>query len=345
MQGGPLTSAWLYLFASHLSRDETRKLRWGGDLAESAEMRRAYSAMYGRYFSRALLESRFRLTDFIPLHTNSTTIENGVTVNRIERGDIPDWIAWDPVSGSYVLAEAKGRLTGNDSDFLHQTPRCIKEGKAQFQRVEVRDTYGRKIRTRNWVVANLWSTDERKREPVSLLWGSETGGETLSENEVRRNEVAIRQHRIAKIAIVLGRQNSLHKNANDVGQTIRISIQPSVSDGFDAIQPAWENIERERENLGEETAREAHEDVYVAALITPLGIRPILTEDDIEFVYLAQEKMQYGNEVAMIYGLSRNAVLTERHEGEQWLSTGGIVSPDGTGLFNLKDIDCSLDKH
>ena len=110
MQGGPLTLAWLQLFAAHLSSLEKTELRWSGDLAESAEMRKAYSAIYGRYFSRALLASRFGITDFVPLSRNSTVIANGVTVNRIGRGDIPDWIAWDPVSSCYVLAEAKRQV-------------------------------------------------------------------------------------------------------------------------------------------------------------------------------------------------------------------------------------------
>ncbi len=58
IQGSPLASAWLRLFQDHLSRDDTSELRWAGDLAESAETRRAYSALYGRFFGRAFLASR-----------------------------------------------------------------------------------------------------------------------------------------------------------------------------------------------------------------------------------------------------------------------------------------------
>ena len=63
---------------AHLSSKEMRILRWRGDFAESAEMRRAYSAMYGRYFSRALLASRFGFTDFVPLSRNRTIITSAV---------------------------------------------------------------------------------------------------------------------------------------------------------------------------------------------------------------------------------------------------------------------------
>ena len=344
MQGGPLTSAWLQLFQAHLSSLETGKLRWGGDLAESAEMRRAYSAMYGRYFSRALLASRFGITDFVPLRRNCTQIQGGVTVSRTKRGDIPDWIAWDPVANSYVLAEAKGCLTGNDQNFLYRTPTCIGTGKAQFSRVEVRDSHSRKIRTRNWVAANLWSTDERRRKSVSVLWDPEEDGEDLSGNEIPRNAAAIRGHRIANIAIGLGRPESLRPGTETFGQTIRISIEPSedavpsVPATVDVLQEISEVLEHHVFPPIEKASLEAHEDVYVVTLITPFGIRPILNSADIEAARFAQVRARERNEPAMIYGLSINALATRDYKQAPWLSAGGIVSPDGAGLFDLKEI-------
>ena len=43
-------------------------------------------------------------------------------------------------------------------------------GKAQFTRVEVKDSGNRRILTRNWVAVNRWSTEERGGQAVSLLW-------------------------------------------------------------------------------------------------------------------------------------------------------------------------------
>ena len=92
------------------------------------------------------------------------------------RGDVSDWIAWDPRSGSYVLAEAKGRLGGGVRYFLSETPAYVGAGKAQFGRVAVCDvnSHYRKIATTNWVAANLWYTDRRGGRPVCLLW-AQTG--------------------------------------------------------------------------------------------------------------------------------------------------------------------------
>ena len=66
--------------------DDRDHLRWRGDLAASAEMRRAYSALYGRFFGRAVLASRLGLTHFVPLDSDRTRVGNGVEVRRISRG-------------------------------------------------------------------------------------------------------------------------------------------------------------------------------------------------------------------------------------------------------------------
>ena len=94
-----------------------------------------YSGLYGRYFARALLASRLGITDFVSLNRNSTQIPDGVSVERIDTGDIPDWIAWDPQENTYVLGEAKGCLTGSAQQFLGRTPSCVDAGKVQFTRV------------------------------------------------------------------------------------------------------------------------------------------------------------------------------------------------------------------
>ena len=364
VQGAPLTSAWLRLFSAHLSRLETTKLRWRGDLAESAEMRQVYSAMYGRYFSRALLASRFDITDFVPLYGNITRIANGVTVHRISSGDIPDWIAWDPVHRCYVLAEAKGRLTGSVGNFLTQMPACIGSGKAQFSRVAVRNSRKQKIRTRNWVVGNLWSTDERIREPVSLLWDPDGEGEELSDDEIPRHARALRAHRMANIAAGLGRPGAIREAAASLGLALKIAIEPSKDiipyedTGPSEIILSPEDltprdrtayyerrlgpvrIERRLLEPIEKPASDAHEDVYAAALITPLGVRPILDSADLDAAKRIQARARDGDHTAMIYGLSIRAMEGENKRA-LWLSANGIVSPDGAGLFNLKDVNVS----
>ena len=272
MQGGLMASAWLGLFRSHLSAEETELLCWHRDLAESTEMRRAYSAIYGRYFSRGLLAARFGFSDFVSLEKGGAVLDDGVTVSRSREGDIPDWIAWDPAAGSYVLAEAKGSLTGIDDDFLYSKPSCVDDGKAQFGRVKVSNSNGRQIRTRNWVAANLWSTDQRPRDSVSLLWDPDGDGEELLREEIPAHAAAIRSHRIGKIATGLGRAESLQLGEKTSGIAVRIRIEPSKNGApmeaksDKVVQRILEGPETRVLGPTEETAREQHDGVYVASL-------------------------------------------------------------------------------
>ena len=107
-------------------------------------------------------------------------------------------------AGSHVLCEAKGRLSDSEGRFLSGTPGCIDAGKAQFNKVEVTNLSGRRIATRNWIAANLWSTDRVKRIPVSLLWDPPGEGETLTREEAERHAQAMRRQRDETVAARLG---------------------------------------------------------------------------------------------------------------------------------------------
>lgn len=253
LQGSPFASAWLRLFQAQLSDCVPEMLRWRGDLGASSEVRRAYSGLYGRYFARALLAGELGITDFIPLKTNCTRIDGGVTVQRVRRGDIPDWIAWDPRRPGYVLGEAKGRLTGDTQAFLTSEPSCINAGKAQFARVEVRDSRNRRISTRNWVAVNRWSTDERGEPAVSLLWDPPGDGDSLTPEEARRHGEAMRRHRIEEISERLG----------DAEFTVRI-----VAEASDSGTLSLESEAKRDSPFGpfERPSEESHEGWYQAAI-------------------------------------------------------------------------------
>ena len=361
IQGSPLASAWLTLFQDHLSKADTRHLRWAEDLAESAEMRRAYSALYGRFFGRAFLASRLGFTDFVPLETERTAVGNLVEVKRISRGDVPDWIAWNPRSRSYVLAEAKGRLGGSVDGFLSQTPACISSGKAQFDRVEVRETSGRKIRTSNWVAANRWCTDQRGRAPVCLLWDPGGEGEQLLEEEIPRHAAAVRRRRVEGIAAGLGHPGFPEGETEPVGRTVHIAAVPSASSDLpeppEMLEPLelaaipqapddeWRLPVADRGPVvvtrreAEPRPRERHEDVYVAAVITRFGMTPIVDESGVDAVRAFQDRAGSGGEPALIYGISRGVFAGPETARPGWWSGSGIATPDGAGLFDVTQVE------
>ena len=361
IQGSPLASAWLTLFQDHLSQADTTELRWAGDLAESAEMRRAYSALYGRFFGRAFLASRLGFTDFVPLQTNRTRVGSLVEVRRVKGGDVPDWIAWDPRSRSYVLAEAKGRLGGSVEGFLSQKPACISAGKAQFERVEVREMSGRRLRTTNWVAANLWCTDRRGRRPVCLLWDPDGEGEQLVEEEVPRHAAAVRRQRVGSIAAGLGHPGFPEGETEPSGRTVSIAAAPSERSEPPEPPELLEPVETlaipqgpddetffpraDREPVAvtrreaEPRSRERHEDAYVAAIITRFGITPIVDQSGVDAARAAQDRAGSGVEPALIYGISGGVLAGPETGRPGWWSGAGIATSDGAGLFDITQVE------
>lgn len=206
LQGSPMAPAWLTLFRSHLSSNELRLLRWSSDLAESAELRRTYSGLYGRFVARALLTHHLKLSRFVSLNRSGIDLDNSLRVRRQSHGDIPDWLAWDEVNHRFVLCEAKGSLTAND--FLGVgTPKCILEGKRQFERVRS-ELGGRPYKPGQWVAATRWSTDERKVQPVTLLWDPPVTEHAFEPEEAAQHKEAISRAWLNSIARGLGAEGA-----------------------------------------------------------------------------------------------------------------------------------------
>ena len=330
IQGSPFASAWLRLFQEHLSTGEPEMLRWRGSLGSSSEVRRAYSGLYGRYFARALLAGELGITDFVPIEiprkTNCMNIDGGVTVWRVSNGDTPDWIAWDPRRPGHVLCEAKGRLTVSTQEFLTGVPACINEGKAQFARVEVRDSGNGRIATRNWVAVNRWSTDDRGGEAVSLLWDPPGDGESLTPEEAHGHGEAMRRHRLRALARGLGNPESI------------VRIRASGADGE---MPSLGTDAKRDGPFGpfERPSREPHEGYYQTAIVTRLGIRPVREGNDLDAARAVVDDTASGDEAVMIFGLAKGTPKTAESGEAGWLSDNRIVSADGSALFDLKNVD------
>ena len=206
LQGSPNAPAWLKLFRTQLSDADSFWLRWKGDMAESGELRRAFSGLYGRFFARALLRNHLGLTRFIPLKRNGVRVHESVEVRRIASGDIPDWIAWDGRNAGFALAEAKGRLTG--ANLLSPgCPACISAGKNQFDRVAAFDGFG-PIRPAEWVAATSWATDVRGGYPATVLWDPPTEHEPYDEEEAAHHRKAMTNAWLDSIAGGLGWRDS-----------------------------------------------------------------------------------------------------------------------------------------
>ena len=374
LQGSPLESAWLKLFRTQLSTRDDYWLRWRGDLAESAELRRAYSGLYGRFFARALLTHHLGFTRFRSLKRNGLEVQGSVKVKRTNGGDIPDWIAWDDRNSGFVLGEAKGSLTARD--FLSPgTPKCVGNGKDQFDRVET-CVGGRTIHPARWVAATRWATEDRKGDPITILWDPPVEDTPFDEEEATRHRAAMTRAWLNSIAPRMGwtGANELLSRERE-REAIVIRAEPGSipeskdwhpledeSDG-DIPEATFAGIPRQAESarrreledpIGElrdstlyadtttllprDQESSVHEHPYIAAMITRFGIRPVRMSDDIDAMRRAQDPARDREEPAMLVGVPLGFDATSRLKDSIWLDGAGIAQPGNLAVFDLGQV-------
>ena len=171
-------------------------------------------------------------------------------------------------------------------------------------------------------------------------------GEQLFEEEIPAHASAIRRQRVGNITTGLGHAGFLNGGPETRGQTVRISAEPSeprktpkaVEDEVLFVGNDGEPLTAIRRG-GDALSDEKHEDTYIAAIITRFGIRPILNQPDIDTAHAAQERARSEDEPALIYGIGGDSLADSKSEGTMWLSGGGIVSPDGAGLFDIREVE------
>ena len=346
LQGGLMSRAWLRLFRAQLSSDEPAWLQWRGDLGESAEIRRAYSALYGRYATRGLLQALFGFRDFVPLRRNITTTPGGIRVQRNAKGDIPDWIAWDPAAQSYVLGEAKGNLTGRVNDFLWGAPPCLASGKQQFDRVDVTDSAGVPVTTADWVGANLWATDTRNRRPVFVAWDPSRPGRVLSQAEQPMHAEALSRRWLKSLADGFGYPNLRRAGSVVASAILREAVTVRAGATPDSQPPRLRVRLREglEMNVDDVPSGSPHEGRYIPALITGQGLVRLRGDGAFELLKAQQKRAQMTGEPVVFLGLpAPRLTTTPKAPSKVWLSDHGIVGPSGLAAFDLRKIEIAKD--
>ena len=377
LQGGLMSSAWLKLLGTHLSEIEPYWLQWSGDMAESAELRRAYSALYGRFFARALLTQHLGISRFLSMTREGLDLGPPLPiVSRNGKGDIPDWLAWDERNRQFALCEAKGSLTAND--FLKPgLPKCVRDGKSQFDRVDVFLPPNRPIQPAQWVAATRWATDLRKGEPATILWDPPIDGESLDEPEATKFREAMTRAWLRSIAPRMGWDDDEELLNPDRGrEALVVRAKPGPIPGDDGwpldeeepgyLDPAYRAAGTLTEDVGvgdrrlEDSARKlrtleiysdprplspprreatAHEGAYVAALITRMGIRPVRTDEDRDALHRAQDAARGRKEPAVLVGLQLGLNPAVPVAGAAWHDRAGIAAQGRLGVFDLRQIE------
>lgn len=377
MQGSPLAAAWLKLFQTQLSQKDSYWLRWRGDLAESAELRRAYSGLYGRFVARALLREHLGLSRFLSLKRNGISVPGAIDVVRNGKGDIPDWLAWDDRNSAYVLGEAKGSLTA--TDFLSTNgPKCVRQGKDQFARVTATES-GVVVTPGQWVAATRWATDDRNGNPVTVLWDPPVDPDPNRLELASRRREAMTRAWLDSLAPSLGYQDATALLSPDrEREAVIITAKPgSIPDGLNwpaedgqhllsTVENA--NVKRRRidripseedrmydllsDTLLESDIYESrallyppeheakpHEGAYIAAVITRFGVRPIRSAGEFETLKREQGRAQSLEEPGMVVGIPLSLQPQAPVTDQPWLDDAGIAQAGELSLFDLRVVD------
>lgn len=375
LQGSPMVAGLLKLFRSQLSQIELSDLRWRGDFAESAEIRRAYSGLYGRFFARAMLTHHIGLSRFVSLKRDGVQIPGSVHVKRISKGDIPDWIAWSDARANFALCEAKGSLTAHDFLTLNG-PKCVHEGKAQFRRVAT-SLGGVDINPDEWVAASRWSTDERTIVPKTILWDPPGKDPGFSPEEADEQKAAMTQAWLQSLAPGLGwstAKDLTSEAKSEAAIVVRAEPGDLDDDGFwadeiserSSVSPHTDVVRRQavepdnlneqghsfekladsrfyadRQNLLEPPRPElkVHTGEYLAAIVTRFGVRPIRSKGEFEAIQIDQERARRMQEPAMLICLPLDISNKLERSSEVWVDGAGIASSNDISLFDLRKVE------
>lgn len=219
-------------------------------LGKAREVKVALSGLFGRFVARACLERYFGISIFAHVQTGNMVLDGrrNIRVERIHRGDLPDWIACDASLSSVVVAEAKGchDRRGTDS--------ALNRAYAQAERVRL-------------MVGNQPVTF--KRYAIVTRWASTTGGVTTP-------LLAIKDPMSEGRKLTSDEQDALM-----VGMLRRHFANLLVHLGHDRLSAALINLaEAENVVLQNEAKNDASEalDANRVRLVEPFGRRERLAE-------------------------------------------------------------------
>lgn len=269
-----------------------------------AEIKRAYSALFGRFFGRAILRHEHGCRDLRQVH-DGREIASGLRIRRRRgvsaRGDLPDWVSWNATSGCYSVCEAKG--SHDQGDWEVRVPPVVNAAMRQTNRMEIIDASGVRVQTKNWVVASRWGTQGNARTPTVITMDPLSDGRPLTDAE--REKLPRETHALflADLLKGLGR-------ADLVGEGGDLSPSPSASFAQDSVVVA---------------GREG----YAAVLVDGSGVFPLRGPQRRQrFDALREVSEEVGRKVAVVL-LERPAVEAAARREPRPQDFETVVSDNG----------------
>jgi hypothetical protein len=187
LQVALVAKGWVGMFGALLQPgSDTSPLVWSSNgPGGEAEIKRAYSGLFGRFFGRAVLRHEHGCLGLRQVR-DGMQLAPGVTLQRRMpgiKGDLPDWVGWNPAKGCFSICEAKGSYA--QASWTGKHPPILKAAGDQLDRVQVVDSRGR-LQTKDWVVASRWGTAVSGKPTTIITKDPLTEGRALSPAEAAR---------------------------------------------------------------------------------------------------------------------------------------------------------------
>ncbi len=217
-----VAQGWVGLFAGLLQPGgDSDDLVWLADgPGGEAEIKRAYSALFGRFFGRAILRHEHDCLDLQQVR-DGRELAPGVHVRRRRglsmRGDLPDWVSWNSQAGRYSICEAKGSY--ERANWRTRQPQVIRNALDQIARVEILDASGRQ-QTKDWVVASRWGTVVNGKEQTIVTVDPLSEGRVPTREEAETAARELHARFIADLLRSMGRRELAHSLEMGDGQLI-----------------------------------------------------------------------------------------------------------------------------
>lgn len=194
------SSLGLGTFLDDLLVSGTNELRWLGDgVGKGREMKRGFSAIFGRFFARWYLTKHHRFYYFLPTDQQNGCQFGSLRIQRTKGQDLPDWFMAGP--NGCALGEAKGSHDKSVTSVSKAAPLVKATRQLSRARVRIRRT---RISLKGWGVMSRWGTDQNGLSPLLYVSDPKTRGEPLPDDEVQRLLKYAHWHQSMRILNALG---------------------------------------------------------------------------------------------------------------------------------------------
>lgn len=157
----------------------------GAGIGVSVEVRRGFSGLLGRFFSRWYLQKYHGMQYFQSIDTSPMPISARLVITRDGETYLPDWVC---AGGGVVgLAESKGssaRLYSHAP--MSASP--LRKAKAQIENAKVwirKPDHSFGLRQfKGWAIMSRWATEENGFDPVLYVLDPKTAGDPMEPDEI-----------------------------------------------------------------------------------------------------------------------------------------------------------------